>query len=106
MFLQLRLSRDEARIRGAPGQATTGGRSSHQGPRAQWPVPGVFRALGRRAGSVDLVLGTGASSLFSPTWSLELPHTKELMQKLRETGATNGETVTGADLTSRRKHRL
>lgn len=65
MFLQLRLSRDRARFRGAPCQATTAGPSFPPGPR------------GPRARTVDKVgagvhtaltssLTPGASSLFPP----------------------------------------
>lgn len=63
MFLQLRFSRDDARIGGAPGQATTGGRSSLRSPRAlraaRSGVVGVRREPGRRADGADLVPGTG-----------------------------------------------
>lgn len=106
MFLQLRISRDGARFHGARDQATTGGRSSHQVRRAQRPAPGVWWEQARRADSVDLVPVLGAFSLFPPTWSPELPHTKERMQTLRETATANGEKNTGADLNWKRKHRF
>lgn len=98
MFLQLRFSREGARFRGAPGQATTeaGVPTGADGPT------GPHRGCAGRRGGVPTAQTSskapGASSLFPPTWSPELPHTKELMQTLRETTAVNGETVTGADL--------
>lgn len=58
MFLQLRLSRDGARFRAAPGQATGGGPASQQGRAARRPAPGVCWAPRRRADSADLVPGT------------------------------------------------
>lgn len=103
MFLQLRFSRDAARLRGAPGQTTTGGPSAHQ---ADGPT-GPHRGCGGRRGGVQAALiSSQASSRFPATWSPELPHTNELMQTLRERAAVNGETVTGADLTGKRKHGL
>lgn len=85
MFLQLRLSRDGARLRGAPGQAAGGGRvpSAAHGPSG--PTPGVEGA-GRRAEGADLGSGTGASSRVPPTWSPALPRTKELIQTRRQAG--------------------
>lgn len=58
MFLQLSVSRDGARFRGAPGQAPGGGRGSHRGRPARRPAPGVCSAPRGRADSADLVPGT------------------------------------------------
>lgn len=76
------------------------------GPTAPAARTGGVREPGRRADSADLVPVLGAFSLFPPTWSPELPHTKALMQTLGETATANGEKETGADLKWKRKHRF
>lgn len=106
MFLQLRLSRDGARFRGARGQAAGGGPAAQQGRAARRPAPGC---AGRRGGVPTAPTASrapGASSLFPATWSPELPHTRELMHTLGEAAAATGEEAAGADLNRKRKHRL
>lgn len=66
MFLQLRLSRDGARFRGAPCQATTAGRSFHLGWRGHRPAVEMWGEPGRRANSGDLVPGTWSFLTFPP----------------------------------------
>lgn len=66
MFLQLRLSRDGARFRGAPGQATGGGPASQQGRAARRPAPGVCWAPRRRAQGADLVPSTWSFRALPP----------------------------------------
>lgn len=104
MFLQLRVSRDGARLRGAPDQAAAGGRGAHgaDGPSGPHRVRRE-RATCRRA---DLVPSPWRVLTVSPTWSPQLPDTKELMQTLREAAPANREKVTGADLNWKRTHRL
>lgn len=58
---------------------------------------GPLRRCGGRRGDVPTALASsrapGASSHFPPTWSPELPHTRELMQTLGETAAADGGTA-------------
>lgn len=71
------------------------------------PGPAAREAVGarRRADRADLPSGSWSFLPLSPTWSPELPRTKERMQTPREPQTAKGETVTGADLNWKRKHR-